>query len=120
MFHDIENSSLFRGRSFEVSFLSGLASGLALGFVFLLLLQLMAGMLLSPNRTFLPIYIKELGHSAILISTLATASQIAGLLASLAGGALSDTLGRKWTLLLGNVGYLFTSLIFFWPSVGLP
>ena len=26
MFHDIENSSLFRGRSFEVSFLSGLAS----------------------------------------------------------------------------------------------
>jgi hypothetical protein len=26
MLHDIENSSLFRGRSFEVSFLSGLAS----------------------------------------------------------------------------------------------
>jgi hypothetical protein len=26
MFHDIENSSLFKGRSFEVSFLSGLAS----------------------------------------------------------------------------------------------
>jgi len=26
MFHDIENSSLFQGRSFEVSFLSGLAS----------------------------------------------------------------------------------------------
>ena len=26
MFHDIENSSLFQGRSFEVSFLAGLAS----------------------------------------------------------------------------------------------
>ena len=26
MFHDIENSSLFKGRSFEVSFLAGLAS----------------------------------------------------------------------------------------------
>ena len=26
MFHDIENSTLFQGRSFEVSFLSGLAS----------------------------------------------------------------------------------------------
>ena len=26
MFHDIENSSLFRGRSFEISFLRGLAS----------------------------------------------------------------------------------------------
>ena len=26
MFHDIENSSLFQGRSFEVSFLRGLAS----------------------------------------------------------------------------------------------
>ena len=86
--------------------------------VILLLLQLMAGMLLSPNRTFLPIYIKELGYSALLISTLATASQTAGLLASLAGGTLSDTLGRKWTLLLGNVGYLITSLVFFSPSVG--
>ncbi|MBN1640180.1 MAG: MFS transporter [Anaerolineae bacterium] len=86
--------------------------------VVLLLLQLMAGMILSPSRTFLPVYVKELGYSAILISTLATISQIAGLAASLAGGTLSDTLGRKGTLLLGNVGYLLTSLIFFTPSIG--
>ena len=31
---------------------------------------------------------------------------------------MSDTLGRKTTLLLGNLGYLLTSLIFFTPSIG--
>lgn len=86
--------------------------------VVLLLLQLMGGMVLSPSRAFMPVYVKELGHSAILISTIATAGQIAGLVASLAGGTLSDTLGRKRTLLLGNVGFLLASLVFFTPSIG--
>ena len=86
--------------------------------VVLLLLQLMGGIALSPNRAFLPVYVKELGHSAIVISAIATASRLAGLVSSLAGGTLSDTLGRKRTLLLGNMGLLLTSLIFFTPSIG--
>ena len=70
--------------------------------IVLLLLQLMGGMMLSPQRTFFPIYLQELGDSAVIISTLASARQIMGLLASLVGGSLSDVLGRKWTLLAGE------------------
>ncbi len=78
----------------------------------LLALQLMGGMLLSPHFAFFSIYLKELGYSTLLIANIATAKQIAGLVASLLGGALSDSLGRKRTLLLGNVGYLLASFVF--------
>lgn len=78
----------------------------------LLALQLMGGMLLSPHFAFFSIYLKGLGYSTILIANIATAKQIAGLIASLLGGTLSDSLGRKWTLLLGNVGYLLASAVF--------
>ena len=40
--------------------------------IVLLILQLMGGMMLSPQRTFFPIYVQEMGHTAVLISTLAT------------------------------------------------
>ena len=86
--------------------------------VTLLLLQLMSGMILSPHRTFFPIYIKDLGYSAIVIANIATANQVAGLIASLVGGSLSDSLGRKATLLLGNLGYLVASLVFLSHSPG--
>ena len=78
----------------------------------------MGGMMLSPHRTFFPIYVKELGYSAVLISTLATVRQVMGLFASLVGGSLSDVLGRKWTLLLGNIGFLLSGLVFLSPSAG--
>jgi MFS family permease len=84
----------------------------------LLLLQLMGGMMLSPQRTFFPVYVKELGYPALLISTLATVRQAMGLLASLVGGSLSDLLGRKWTLLLGQIGFLASALIFVSPLPG--
>ena len=80
--------------------------------VALLVLQLMGGMMLSPHFAFFPLYIKELGYSAILIANIAAAKQIAGLIASLIGGTLSDSLGRKRTLLLGNFGYLLSSFVF--------
>lgn len=80
--------------------------------VALLALQLMGGMMLSPHFAFFPLYIKELGYSAILIANIAAAKQIAGLIASLIGGTLSDSLGRKRTLLLGNFGYLLSSFVF--------
>jgi len=85
----------------------------------LLILQLMGGMLLSPHRTFYPVYLQDLGYSALLISTLATARRVAGLLASLLGGTASDLLGRKRTLLLGQVGFLLTSVAFLVRPVGL-
>lgn len=80
--------------------------------VALLALQLLGGMMLSPHLTFFPIYIKELGYSAMLIANISAAKQVAGLIASLVGGTLSDALGRKRTLLLGNVGSLLSSFVF--------
>jgi MFS family permease len=84
--------------------------------VTLLALQLMGGMLLAPRATFFPLYVQELGHSAVLIAGIVTAKQVAGLIASLAGGTLSDSLGRKRTLLLGNLGYLISNLAFLFVS----
>jgi DHA1 family multidrug resistance protein-like MFS transporter len=78
----------------------------------LLALQLMGGMILAPQSTFFPIYVKDLGYSAMLIANLVTAKQIAGLISSLVGGTLSDSLGRKRTLLLGNAGFLLSSFAF--------
>ncbi|MHB0858327.1 MAG: MFS transporter [Anaerolineae bacterium] len=84
----------------------------------LLLLQLLGGIVLSPQRTFFPLYVKELGYPVLLISGLATAQQIMGLIGSWVGGALSDTLGRKVTLMIGQAGALFAGLAFIFPSVG--
>jgi MFS family permease len=81
-----------------------------------LVLQLMGGMMLSPQRTFFPVYLRDLGYSAILIATLATVRQLMGLVASLVGGTLSDVVGRKWTLLAGQVGFLLGGLVFLTPS----
>jgi MFS family permease len=78
----------------------------------LLVLQLMGGMMLAPQRTFFPIYLAGRGDSATLISALAAARQMAGLIASLVGGSLSDRLGRKWTLLAGEMGFVLGSLVF--------
>ncbi len=78
----------------------------------LLALQLMGGMILAPHLTFFPLYVKGLGHSSWIIASIVAAKQAAGLIASLTGGALSDALGRKRTLLLGNMGYLLASFAF--------
>lgn len=78
----------------------------------LLALQLMGGMILAPQSTFFPIYVKDLGYSAMLIANIVTTKQIAGLISSLVGGTLSDSLGRKRTLLLGNAGFLLSSFAF--------
>ncbi len=83
--------------------------------VVLLLLQLMGGIMLAPYLGFFPIYVKELGYSAIVISVIVAAKRVAGLAASLLGGTWSDTLGRKRTLLFGNIGFLLAGLVFFTP-----
>jgi MFS family permease len=79
----------------------------------LLVLQLMSGMILAPHLTFFPIYVKDLGYSTVVIANMAAAKLIAGLIASMIGGTLSDSIGRKYTLLLGNIGYLLSSFVFF-------
>lgn len=78
----------------------------------LLALQLMGGMLLSPHFAFFPVYLKALNFSTSLIAIITALKQVAGLLASLIGGTLSDSLGRKRTLLLGNLGHLLAGLAF--------
>jgi len=82
----------------------------------LLSLQLMGGIVLSPLRTFFPIYLSELGYSVLLISALVTGKQIMGFFGAWAGGALSDSLGRKSTLSLGLAGSLLGTLSFVVPS----
>ncbi len=77
----------------------------------LLGLQLMSGMILAPH-IFFPLYLKDLDYSIILIANIVAVKQIAGLIASLVGGGLSDSLGRKHTLLLGNAGYLLSGFVF--------
>ncbi|MCD6289034.1 MAG: MFS transporter, partial [Anaerolineae bacterium] len=86
--------------------------------VTLLILQLMSGMILAPHLTFFPIYVKDLGYSAVVIANIIAAQRAAGMVAALLGGALSDSIGRKWTLLLGSVGYLAASFAFLVASPG--
>lgn len=80
--------------------------------VTLLVLQLLGGMILAPHLTFFPLYLNDLGCSTLLIANLVAAKQVAGLVSSLLGGALSDWLGRKRTLLLGVLGILVSSFAF--------
>jgi MFS family permease len=95
-----------------------LVSALSRPIVILFLLQLMGGMMLSPHRTFYPVYVRELGYSPMLISAVATVGSLMGLIGSLVGGSLSDSLGRKWTLFLGQIGFFLGSLVFLTRSPG--
>lgn len=81
--------------------------------VLLLTIQLLGGIVLLPQMSFFPIYAEEqLGYTAASISVLVAGGQVAGMAASVIGGALSDALGRKWTLGLGLFGFALASLMF--------
>lgn len=70
--------------------------------IILLLVQLLNGMVVAAQAYFFPIYVEEsLGLTAIAVSSFVSVGRIAGLAGSLLGGSLTDTLGRKWTLVLG-------------------
>ena len=94
-------------------------SALKLPIVVLLVQQLMGGMILSPQRTFFPIYLRELGYPVLFISLLASVQQVMGLVASWVGGTLCDSLGRKKTLLLGQVGAVASGAAFLTGSAWL-
>jgi MFS family permease len=88
--------------------------------VALLVVQLLSGIVLAPQRFFFPIYLEEqLGFSAVLISALVALGLFLGMVASLVGGTLSDTLGRKWTLILGLGGFALGSLVYLFSSPAL-
>ncbi|RLC76405.1 MAG: hypothetical protein DRJ03_18925 [Chloroflexi bacterium] len=84
--------------------------------VLLLAVQLLGGMSLSPQRAFMPVYLGErLGYTAVAVSLYIAAGRVMGVVSSVFGGMLSDVLGRKRTLVLGILGFAFSSLAFLVP-----
>ena len=83
----------------------------------LLLSQLVGGVIAGPCHTFLPAYLSDLGTSAALISAIFTSQRVTGLISSLVGGALSDYLSPKQTLLIGQIGLICAALTFSSPSI---
>jgi YNFM family putative membrane transporter len=81
--------------------------------VLLLVVQLLSGIVLTPQRSFFPIYVEEqLGRTAVVVSAFVTMGQLLGMVASAVGGMLCDVLGRKRTLVLGLTGFVFGSLMY--------
>ena len=79
----------------------------------LLLIQLLAGAWILPQLSFFPIYLEEqLHYSPFTLSAVIAAGQVAGLVAALYGGRLTDTLGSKRVLVLGLMGAAVASLVF--------
>jgi MFS family permease len=78
----------------------------------LLGVQLLTGIVLAPALTFFPVYLKEIGLSAVLISGIATVQRVMALGSALVGGRMVDTIGAKRTLVAGQVLYFATTLLF--------
>lgn len=79
----------------------------------LFLTQLLAGAWILPQLSFFPIYLEEqLHYTPFTLSAVIAAGQVAGLVAALYGGRLSDTLGSKRVLVLGLLGAAVASLVF--------
>jgi MFS family permease len=80
----------------------------------LLLVQLFNGIVVSAQRYFFPIYVSDgLGGTAILASSLVSIAQAIGMVAAVMGGSLTDSLGRKWTLVIGLGCLVVSSITFF-------
>jgi MFS family permease len=79
----------------------------------LLLVQCLNGIVVSAQRYFFPIYVNDaLGGTAVVASSLVSLAQATGMVAALMAGGLTDTLGRKWTLVLGLGGFVVSSIAF--------
>ena len=84
--------------------------------------QLLTCLAVAPVVTFFPVYLDDLGYSAVLIAGIVTLQRIMGLIASLAGGVMADSFGAKRTLVLGQLCYFVGTLLFLaraplWVSV---
>lgn len=74
---------------------------------------LLSGIVIAPQAAFFPIFVEEqLGYEEVVVSTIISIGQFMGMIAAVIGGALCDTLGRKWTLILGLFGFVLGSLIY--------
>ncbi len=82
----------------------------------LLLVQLLSGILLTPLGSFMSIYLNEvLLYPISLVAIVVALGQGVGMLASLLGGVLADSLGSKWVLLLGVALVGGSSLLYLFP-----
>jgi len=71
----------------------------------LLFAQLLAGVIISPMRSFFPIYATEqLAYTAAAAASIIAVGQFVGMITSLIGGTVSDSIGHKWALALGLAG----------------
>ncbi len=79
----------------------------------LVVAQSLTGLVVTPQRAFYPVYLDEaMGFAAAFVSALVGSRYLAGIVSSLIGGPLCDTLGPKRTLLLGLLGYAVASVAF--------
>ena len=91
--------------------LSGLLTDRGLGI--LIVIQFFAGIVTTPVLTFLPVYVDEVLGLEQSFTANARAIWLAAMgLSALAGGALSDAVGRKFTIVLGLAGTVAGALIF--------
>lgn len=81
--------------------------------VLLLVVQLLGGIALMPSRNFISIYLNEIiAYPVREVARVMALGQAVGMLASLAGGSLSDRWGHKWVLALGTGGAALGSLLY--------
>jgi MFS family permease len=86
----------------------------------LLAVQLLSGIVISPQGFFFPIYLEEqLGYAAVIVSASVAVARLLGMIASIIGGALSDAVGRKWTLVLGLIGLVFGGMLYLVRAPGM-
>ena len=82
-------------------------------FITLCLILLAAGLVTAPIELLFPVYVEEALGKTVWFAALLRAVPIAlGGLFALVGGALSDRLGRKSTLILGMTGALVVGVVF--------
>jgi AAHS family benzoate transporter-like MFS transporter len=68
----------------------------------LILVQTLNGVWYGPQVTFFPVYLQEqLGLSPATIAGVVSGALVAGMVAALFGGTLTDKLGSKWVLVCG-------------------
>lgn len=95
--------------------------GLRRSIIGLLGMVVLVGMGEKMGERFLPLYLKALGGTALVISLLAALDDLLSALYSFPGGYLSDRIGRKRALLVFNLmamtGYMIVILIPTWPAV---
>ncbi len=89
-------------------------------FALLFAVQFLSGAVMQPQRSLFPVYGQtEMAYSAFLIAMLSSLRQGLGILAAPVGGALADTFGDRWTLILGVTELIAGAMVFLTHSSAL-